>query len=60
MVTQAPRVDVIVGHGDVDIWRGRERRRRHGGWAGWDGELISQFNGTWLRKLTPWPNAVEL
>ena len=29
-------------------------------WAGWDGSIVLQFNGTWLRKLTPWPNAVEL
>ena len=34
-LSRPPRVDVIVGHGDVS--RGRERKRRHGEWAGWGG-----------------------
>ena len=58
MLSRSPRVDVIMGHGDVS--RGRERRRRHGEWAGWDGSIVPHLNGTWLRKLTPWPNAVEM
>ena len=54
IVSWVRRVEVIVGN--VDILRDREQRRRHGEWAGWDGSIVLQFNGTWPRKLTPWPN----
>ena len=51
---------VEVGSGSGDILTGGEQRRRHGGCAGWDDELIPHLNGTWLKNLTPWPNAVEM
>ena len=57
-LSHPPRVDVIVGHGDILRWR--ERRATVGGWVGWDDSIFSHNNGTWLRKSTPWPNAVEL